>query len=44
MTSIEQEYPMQSNWTDNKTAQAWLRKAATRTDKGKRCNECYAVL
>jgi hypothetical protein len=23
------------NWTDNKTAQAWIRKAATRTKKGK---------
>ena len=29
------EYPFLLNWTDNKTAKAWLRKAATKTEKGK---------
>ena len=31
----EHEYPFLLNWTDNKTAKAWLRKAATKTEKGK---------
>jgi len=34
MTSCEQPFPMLINWTDNTTAQAWLRKAASRTIKG----------
>ena len=28
-------FPLLLNWTDNKTAKAWIRKAATRTKKGK---------
>ena len=32
---ITKKYPVLLNWTDNKTAQAWIRKAATRTEKGK---------
>ena len=31
----EHEYPFLLNWTDNKTAKVWLRKAATKTEKGK---------
>ena len=34
-TDLPNKYPVLLNWTDNKTAQAWIRKAATRTDKGK---------
>ena len=34
MISCKQPYPMLINWTDNKTAKAWLRKAASRTIKG----------
>ena len=33
--TINHSYPTLLNWTDNKTAQAWIRKAATRTEKGK---------
>ena len=29
------DYPMLLNWTDNVTSKTWLRKAATRTKKGK---------
>ena len=35
MIMCDQQFPMLINWTDNKSAQAWLRKAATRTNKGK---------
>jgi hypothetical protein len=35
LSTYEHEYPFLQNWTDNKTAKAWLRKAATRTEKGK---------
>ena len=30
-----QPYPILLNWTDNQTSQAWIKKAATRTPKGK---------
>ena len=33
--SLKHQYPVLLNWTDNKSAQAWIRKAATRTEKGK---------
>lgn len=29
------EFPLLLNWTDNVTSLSWLRKAATRTAKGK---------
>ena len=29
------EYPLLLNWTDNMTSKSWIRKAASRTDKGK---------
>ena len=29
------QFPMQINWTNNKSVQVWLRKVATRIDKGK---------
>jgi hypothetical protein len=32
---IKHDYPILLNWTDNTTAQSWIRKAATRTNKGK---------
>ena len=32
---FKHEYPMLLNWTDNTTSKTWLRKAATRTQKGK---------
>ena len=35
LSTYEHEYPFLQNWTDNKTAKAWLRKAATRTELGK---------
>ena len=31
----QHEYPLLLNWTDNTTAKSWIRKAATRTQKGK---------
>ena len=34
-SSLKNKYPMLLNWTDNTTSKAWLRKAATRTQKGK---------
>ena len=34
-TLCDQPYPFHLNWTDNKTSKAWIRKAATRTPKGK---------
>ena len=34
----EHLFPLLLNWTDNKTAKAWIRKAATRTKKGKHFN------
>ena len=34
-TPSEYEYATLLNWTDNKTAEAWIRKAATKTNKGK---------
>ena len=34
LISCNQPYPMLINWTDNKTAKAWLRKAASQTIKG----------
>jgi hypothetical protein len=33
--SLKHAHPTLLNWTDNKTAQSWIRKAATRTAKGK---------
>ena len=35
LVTLAHEYPILLNWTDNKSAQSWIRKAATRTDKGK---------
>ena len=34
-TLCAQPYPIFLNWTDNKTSQAWIKKAATRITKGK---------
>ena len=34
-TICEHDQPTLLNWTDNKTALSWIRKAATRTEKGK---------
>ena len=31
----QHEFPLLLNWTDNTTAKSWIRKAATRTQKGK---------
>ena len=31
----EQQFPTLLNWTDNKTAKSWIKKAATKTEKGK---------
>ena len=33
--SCPHSYPLLLNWTDNATSKTWLRKAATRTQKGK---------
>ena len=33
--SCSNEYPLLLNWTDNMTSKSWIRKAASRTDKGK---------
>jgi len=34
-TLCAQPYPILLNWTDNQTSQAWIKKTATRTPKGK---------
>ena len=34
-SEFKHKFPMLLNWTDNTSSKTWLRKAATRTDKGK---------
>ena len=34
-TLCKNDYPILLNWTDNQTSKAWIKKAATRTAKGK---------
>ena len=44
MIMCDQQFPMLINWTDNKSAQAWLRKAATRTNKGKALQRIFCSI
>ena len=34
-TTCPHEFPLLLNWTDNMTSKSWIRKAASRTNKGK---------
>ena len=35
LTSCKNDYPILLNWTDNLTSKSWIKKAATKTVKGK---------
>ena len=43
-SSYTHEFPVLLNWTDNTSAKTWLRKAATRTNKGKSLQRLLCTL